>query len=110
MPRKKQVAKQEVPAEEYLDSHLMSHRLLYKRQLSVRIDGRYGTYRTRLRLGRPGMVRALARRMCFPASTSALYAPRGASAPRASSTLSLSSSSCHSGRRRLWSHRSLISS
>ena len=30
----------------------MSQRLLYKRQLSVSIDGRYGTYRTHLKLAR----------------------------------------------------------
>lgn len=48
----KRRAKREDPAAEYLDSPLMSHRLLYKRELSVRIDGRYGTYQTRLKLGR----------------------------------------------------------
>jgi uncharacterized Zn finger protein len=52
MPRKKQQANREDPAAEYLDSPLMSQRLLYKRELLVRIDGRYGTYRTRLKLGR----------------------------------------------------------
>jgi hypothetical protein len=40
------------PAAEYLDSPLMSQRVLYKRQLSVRIDGRYGVYRTHLKLAR----------------------------------------------------------
>lgn len=52
MPRRKRPANREDPAAQYLDSPLMSHRLLYKRQLSVRIDGRYGTYRTHLKLGR----------------------------------------------------------
>jgi len=52
MPRRKPRAKRDDPAAEYLDSPLMSHRLLYKRQLSVRIDGTYGTYRTHLKLGR----------------------------------------------------------
>jgi len=52
MPRRKRRANREDPVAEYVDSPLMSHRLLYKRQLSVRIDGRYGTYRTRLKLGR----------------------------------------------------------
>ncbi len=52
MPRRKPRPTPEDPAAEYLDSPLMSQRLLYKRQLSVRIDGRYGTYRTRLNLGR----------------------------------------------------------
>jgi len=52
MPRKKRIAKREDPAAEYLDSPLMNHRLLYKRELSVRVDGRYGIYRTRLKLGR----------------------------------------------------------
>lgn len=52
MPRRKRQTNREDPAAEYLDSALMSHRLLYKRQLSVRIDGTYGSYRTRLKLGR----------------------------------------------------------
>ena len=52
MPGRKRVAKREDPAAEYLDSPLMSHRLVYKRRLSVRVDGRYGTYQTQLNLGR----------------------------------------------------------
>jgi len=52
MPRRKRVAKREDPAAEYLDSPLLNHRVLYKRELSARIDGSYGTYRTRLKLGR----------------------------------------------------------
>lgn len=52
MSRGKPLAKREDPAAEYVDSPLMSQRLLYRRQLSVRIDGKYGTYRTQLTLGR----------------------------------------------------------
>lgn len=40
------------PAIEYVDSSLMSHRLRDGRQLSARIDGRYGLYVTRVRLTR----------------------------------------------------------
>jgi hypothetical protein len=52
MLRGKPRVKREDPAAEYVDTPLMSQRLLYKRQLSVRIDGTYGTYRTQLTLGR----------------------------------------------------------
>jgi SWIM zinc finger len=37
-------------AAEYIDSSLMTQRLRFKKQLSARIDGRYGTYRTQVRL------------------------------------------------------------
>jgi hypothetical protein len=40
------------PAIEYLDSHLMTQRLQNGRQLSARIDGRYGVYLTKVRLTR----------------------------------------------------------
>lgn len=52
MSPKKPRAKREDPATEYVDSPLMSQRLLYRRQLLVRIDGNYGTYCTQLTLGR----------------------------------------------------------
>lgn len=44
-------------AAEYVDSALMTQRLHYKREISARIDGNYGTYRTRLRLGARGDAR-----------------------------------------------------
>lgn len=40
------------PAIEYIDSRLMTQRLRYERDVSARIDGRYGVYRTRARLTR----------------------------------------------------------
>lgn len=40
------------PADEYVDSSLMDQRLRYGKQLSARIAGRYGVYRTRARLTR----------------------------------------------------------
>jgi uncharacterized Zn finger protein len=40
-------------AAEYIDSPLMTERLRYKREISARIDGRYGVYRTRVQLDRP---------------------------------------------------------
>src|SRR5574341_298123 len=40
------------PAIEYIDSSLMTQRLRDGRQLSARIDGRYGVYLTRVRLTR----------------------------------------------------------
>src|SRR5690349_1510326 len=39
-------------AMEYVDTSLMTQRLRFKTQVSARIDGRYGTYRTQVRLGR----------------------------------------------------------
>ncbi len=42
------------PAQEYIDSGLMSQRLKHGRRLSARIEGNYGVYRTRARLGRGG--------------------------------------------------------
>jgi len=41
------------PMDEYVDSSLLSHRLRYKDQLSARVAGRYGTYRTSVKHGRP---------------------------------------------------------
>lgn len=38
-------------AAEYIDSPLMTQRLRYDRDLSARIAGNYGTYRTRVRVG-----------------------------------------------------------
>lgn len=35
----------------YVDSPLMTHRVRFKRQLFARIQGNYGIYRTRIRLG-----------------------------------------------------------
>lgn len=43
---------QEDRAAEYINSSLMTQRLRYKKQLSARINGRYGTYRTQVRLAR----------------------------------------------------------
>jgi uncharacterized Zn finger protein len=37
-------------AAEYIDSPMMTKRLRFKKQLSAQIDGRYGTYRTQVRL------------------------------------------------------------
>ena len=37
---------------EYIDSPRMTQRLVYRKQLSARIDGNYGAYRTTVRLGR----------------------------------------------------------
>ena len=39
-------------AAEYIDSPLMTQRLVYRKQLSARIDGNYGVYRTTVRVGR----------------------------------------------------------
>ena len=39
-------------AAEYIDSSFMTQRLRFKKQLSARVDGRYGTYRTRVSLTR----------------------------------------------------------
>ena len=41
---------QEDRAAEYIDSPMMTQRLRFKKQLSARIDGRYGTYRTQVKL------------------------------------------------------------
>jgi len=40
------------PAIEYIDSALMTQRLRHGREVSARIDGRYGLYRTRAKLSR----------------------------------------------------------
>lgn len=42
------------PAQEYIDSGLMSQRLKHGRRLSARIEGNYGVYWTRVQLGRVG--------------------------------------------------------
>lgn len=39
-------------ADEYTDSPRMTQRLAYRKQLSARIEGNYGIYRTTVRLGR----------------------------------------------------------
>jgi uncharacterized Zn finger protein len=46
-------AKQKRPdrALEYVDSPMMQQRLRYRRELSARIQGNYGVYRTRVRIG-----------------------------------------------------------
>jgi hypothetical protein len=46
-------AKQKRPdrALEYIDSPMMQQRLRYGRELSARIQGNYGVYRTRVRIG-----------------------------------------------------------
>lgn len=40
-------------AAEYVDSALMTQRLRNRRQLSARVEGHYGVYRTSLQLGKP---------------------------------------------------------
>ena len=40
-------------AAQYIDSPLMTQRLRHGRDLSARIHGNYGVYRTQLRVGRP---------------------------------------------------------
>ena len=40
------------PMDEYVDSSLMTHRLKYKDQLSARVEGRYGIYRTSVKRAR----------------------------------------------------------
>lgn len=52
MPRKKSSPQRADRAAEYVDSPLMKSRIRYRRQLSVRIDGKFGAYRTRLNLAR----------------------------------------------------------
>lgn len=37
---------------EYIDSPLMTQRLVYRKELSVRIEGNYGIYHTTVRVGR----------------------------------------------------------
>ncbi len=39
----------------YVDSPLMTHRVRFKRQLFAKIQGNYGIYRTRVRLGSQGL-------------------------------------------------------
>ncbi len=39
-------------AYEYIDSPLMSHRLVYRKHLSARIEGNYGVYRTTVQIAR----------------------------------------------------------
>ena len=39
-------------AVEYIDSSRMTQRLVFRKRLSVRIDGNYGVYRTTVQLGR----------------------------------------------------------
>ena len=39
-------------ASEYIDSPLMTQRLVYRRQLFARIEGNYGVYRTTVRVAR----------------------------------------------------------
>ena len=43
---------QEERVAEYVDSPMMTQRLQYGRELSARIRGNYGVYRTRVRVGR----------------------------------------------------------
>lgn len=52
MPKKKKTIPRDDRAAEYIDSALMTQRLRHGQQLSVRIEGNYGVYRTELRLGR----------------------------------------------------------
>jgi uncharacterized Zn finger protein len=51
MPKKNKSSAPEDKAAEYIDSSLMTQRLRYKDDLSARIDGNHGTYRTRMRIG-----------------------------------------------------------
>ena len=41
--------------EAYVDSPLMTHRVRFERQLSARIQGNYGIYRTRVRMASRGL-------------------------------------------------------
>lgn len=52
MPKKKNSSTPTDKAAEYIDSPLMTQRLRYKNDLSARIAGNYGTYRTRVRIGK----------------------------------------------------------
>ena len=52
MPKRKAPVPPEDRAAEYIDTLLMTQRLRYGQQLSVRIDGNYGVYRTQLLLDR----------------------------------------------------------
>lgn len=52
MPKKKKSSTPIDKAAEYIDSPLMTQRLRYKNDLSARMDGNYGTYRTRVRIGK----------------------------------------------------------
>ncbi len=52
MPQKRRRQKPLDRAAEYIDSPLMTQRIRYKQELSARIDGHYGVYRTRLQLSR----------------------------------------------------------
>ena len=54
MARRRPPVRNEDRAVEYIDSPLMTQRLRYKQEISARIDGNYGAYRTRLRLGARG--------------------------------------------------------
>lgn len=50
MPKKSKSREPIDRAAEYIDSPLMTQRLRFGKQLSARIAGNYGTYRTRLKL------------------------------------------------------------
>ncbi len=52
MPSRKSHRVREDRAAEYVDSPLMTQRIRYGHQLSARIDGIYGVYRTQAHLGR----------------------------------------------------------
>ena len=49
MAKRKKTVQQDRAAE-YIDSPMMTQRLRFKKQLSAQIDGRYGTYRTQVKL------------------------------------------------------------
>ena len=52
LAKRRTITPEEDRAAEYVDSSVMTQRLRYKTQLSVRIDGRYGVYRTHVTLKR----------------------------------------------------------
>lgn len=51
-PRRTRKSVKPDPMDEYVDSSLMTHRLKYKDQLSARVSGRYGLYRTSVKRAR----------------------------------------------------------
>ena len=52
MATKKGTRKKPDPAEQYIDSPLMSYRVRYGKYLSARMDGNYGIYRTMTMTGK----------------------------------------------------------
>lgn len=57
MAKKKKAIKLIDRADPYIDSPLMTQRVRYKQELSARIDGNYGVYRTHAQIGRLSSAR-----------------------------------------------------